>query len=90
MSKYRKGALYIRRMRESDDTESFRTSFRLAFYSMQIKSGRYKKAYVLLQHGHPGVLEVGRSRADIMGQMLFGGAKGLSKRQAMRKWGKKL
>jgi hypothetical protein len=36
------------------------------------------------------VMEVGRSRADIMGQMIFGNAKGLSKRQAMRKWGKRV
>ena len=88
MSKYRKGALYIRRMRETDQTESFRTSFRLAFYSVQIESGKLKKAYVLVQHGYSNVLEVGRSRADIMSTMIFGGAKGLSKRQAMRKWGK--
>ncbi|MFR9719921.1 hypothetical protein ACL00X_11250 [Aeromonas diversa] len=89
MSKYRKGALYIRRMRESDQTESFRTSFRLAFYSMQIKSGKYKKAYVLMRHGDSNVMEVGRSRVDIMNTMIFGGANGLSKRQAMRKWGKR-
>lgn len=90
MSKYRKGGLYIRRMRASDKTESFRTSFRLAFFSMQIKSGKFKKAYVLVRHGDDSVMEVGRSRADIMGQMIFGNAKGLSKRQAMRKWGKRV
>ena len=90
MSKYRKGSLYIRRMRESDDTESFMTAFRLAFYSARIKSGKYKKAYVLVRHGDDSVLEVGRSRAEIMGQMIFGNAKGLSKRQAMRKWGKRV
>ncbi|MGY3856165.1 hypothetical protein [Aeromonas intestinalis] len=89
MSKYRNGALYIRRMKESDKTESFRTSFRLAFYSMQLKAGRVKKAYVLLRHGDPNVMEVGKSRADIMSTMIFGGTKGLTKRQAMRKWGKK-
>ncbi|WP_256353534.1 hypothetical protein [Aeromonas sp. sif2416] len=44
MSKYRKGALYIRRMKAGDDTDSFRTALRLAFYSVQIKSGRLKKA----------------------------------------------
>ena len=90
MSKYRKGALYIRRMKEGDDTESFRTAFRLAFYSVQIKSGKLKKAYVLVRHGDSSVMDVGRSRLDIMSTMIFGGAKGLSKRQAMRKWGKKL
>ncbi len=88
MSKYRKGSLYIRRMRESDQAESFRTSFRLAFYSMQIKSGKNKKAYVLMRHGDSNVMEVGRSRIDIMSKLIFCGAKGLSKRQAMRKWGK--
>lgn len=89
MSKYRNGALYIRRMKENDKTESFRTSFRLAFYSLQIKRGKLKKAYVLVQHGDSNVMDVGRSRADVMSSMIFGGANGLSKRQAMRKWGKK-
>lgn len=90
MSKYRKGALYIRQMKEGDDTESFRTALRLAFYSVQIKSGKLKKAYVLLQHGDSRVMDVGRSRADIMSKMIFGDAKGLTKRQAMSKLGKKL
>lgn len=88
MSKYRKGALYIRRMKETDQTENFRTSIRLALYSMQIRNGKRKKAYVLMQHGYSNVMEVGGSRVDIMRNMIFGGANGLSKRKAMRKWGK--
>lgn len=88
MSKYRKGSLYIRRMRESDDTESFRTAFRLAFYSTQIKSGKYKKAYVLVRHGDNSVMEVGQSKAKLMNQLVFSARSGLSKKQMMRKWGK--
>ncbi|MGS3183077.1 hypothetical protein ACB288_04925 [Aeromonas taiwanensis] len=90
MSKYRKGALYIRRMRESDKTESFITAMRMAYHQIKIRNGISKKAYVLVRHGDDSVLEVGRSRAEIMGQMIFGNAKGLNKRQAMRKWGKRV
>lgn len=88
MSKYRKGALYIRRMKESDKSESIRTAMLMAYHSVQIRNGKAQKAYVLVRHGDNSVMEVGQSKAKLMNQLVFSARSGLSKKQMMRKWGK--
>lgn len=73
MSKYRKGQLYTRRLRPSDDTDGWRLGMRLAFYRVMLADGEYKKAYVLCRHGVDGVMEVGRTRQDLTsGLMMYG------------------
>ncbi|QNF19600.1 hypothetical protein FT688_02960 [Aeromonas hydrophila] len=88
MSKYRKGALYIRRMKEGDQSESIITAMRMAYHSIKIRNGVSKKAYVLVQHGNDNIMAVGSSKASLMGTLMFRGKPGLTKKQKMRKWGK--
>ena len=88
MSKYRKGALYIRRMKEGDQSESIVTAMRMAYHSIKIRNGKSKKAYVLVRHGYDDIMSVGSSKASLMDTLMFSGKPGLTKKQKMRKWGK--
>lgn len=84
MSKYRKGALYVRRMRRTDKTNSWQTSYRMAFYQTMLDSGKYRKAYVLVRHGFPDVIEVDQSKAELQSRMRFSG--GRSFKEGARSW----
>lgn len=75
MSKYRKGQLYTRRMRPSDDSDSWRLAMRLAFYTTMLRSGDYKSAYVLCRHGVKGIMEVGGSRKDLTSTLFMSGCR---------------
>ncbi|QHC08935.1 hypothetical protein GRF56_16790 [Aeromonas veronii] len=88
MSKYRKGALYIRRMKEGDQSESIITAMRMAYHQIKIRNGISKKAYVLVRHGYDSVMSVGSSKASLMITLMFSRKPGLTKKQKMRKWGK--
>lgn len=73
MSKYRKGMLYARRLRPTDDSDSLRLAVRLAFYQSMLKSGRYTGAYVLCRHGMKGVMEVAQTRRELTaGVFMYG------------------
>lgn len=60
MSKYRKGALYLRHMKATDKTNDFRTSVRVALFSDKSawKHPEKIKPAVLLQHGTNRVVNV--------------------------------
>lgn len=84
MSKYRKGVLYVRRLKKGDKTESWRTAARLAFYHQMIDNGRYRSAYVLVRHGFPDVMEVDQRKHDLQKRLMFSG--GGSFKQGARRW----
>lgn len=87
MSKYRKGQLYTRRMRHTDDSDSWRMAMRLAFYQTMLKSGDYKSAYVLCRHGVKGVMEVGRTRRDLTSTLFMSGCRTFKDIQRKSKFG---
>lgn len=87
MSKYRKGQLYTRRMRPSDDSDSWRMAMRLAFYTTMLRSGEYKSAYVLCRHGVKGIMEVGRSRKDLISTLFMSDCRNFKDIQRKSKFG---
>ena len=60
MSKYRKGALYLRHMKPTDKSNDFRNSMRMALFSDKSawKHPEEIKLVVLLQHGTNRVVSV--------------------------------
>ncbi|EPJ8753823.1 hypothetical protein [Pseudomonas juntendi] len=87
MSKYRKGQLYTRRMRPSDDSDNWRMAMRLSFYTVMLRSGDYKSAYVLCRHGMKGVMEVARTRRDLTAGLLMYGCRNFKDIQRKSKFG---
>lgn len=87
MSKYRKGQLYTRRLRPSDNTDSWRLAMRLSFYTIMLRSGEYKSAFVLCRHGVKGVMEVGRSRKELTSGLLMYGCRTFKDIQRKSKFG---
>lgn len=87
MSKYRKGQLYTRRMRPSDNSKNWRIAMRLAFYQTMLKGGDYRSAYVLCRHGVKGVMEVGRTRRDLTAGLLMFGCRTFKDIQRKSKFG---
>lgn len=87
MSKYRKGQLYTRRMRPSDDSDSWRLAMRLSFYTTMLRSGDYKRAYVLCRHGVKGVMEVGRNRKELTSTLFMPGCRNFKDIQRKSKFG---
>ncbi|NTE96710.1 hypothetical protein [Agrobacterium tumefaciens] len=87
MSKYRKGMLYVRRFRPSDDSDSWRLAIRLSFYQTMLKDGNYKGAYVLCRHGVKGVMEVGRTREDLTRNLFMYGCRTFKDMQRRSKFG---
>lgn len=72
MSKYRKGALYLRHMKPTDKTNDFRTSIRMALFSDKSawKRSEEIKPIVLLQHGTNRVLSVFMNMDDACNSLL--------------------
>lgn len=75
MSKYRKGAVYLRKMKPSDKSSDFRTSMRMALFSDKKvwKRPEEIKPVVLVQHGVKGVVSVFMNMDDATA-CLFSGA----------------
>ncbi|EEJ7233399.1 hypothetical protein S483_001291 [Salmonella enterica subsp. salamae] len=76
MSKYRKGAMYLRHMKSSDKASaranSFRTAMRLGLFSDPKiwKHPERVKPVVLLQHGISGVGDVWMNREEAIRSLL--------------------
>lgn len=87
MSKYRKGQLYTRHMRPSDDSDSWRMAMRLSFYTIMLRDGTYKSAYVLCRHGVEGVMEVGRTRRELTAGLMMYGCRNFKDIQHRSKFG---
>ncbi|AXO88401.1 hypothetical protein DZC75_10470 [Pseudomonas parafulva] len=87
MSKYRKGQLYVRRMRPSDNSDSWRLAMRLSFYTVMMRSGEYKGAYVLCRHGMKGIMEVGRTRRELTSTLFMSGCRNFKEIQRKTKHG---
>ncbi|WP_313740520.1 hypothetical protein [Pseudomonas sp.] len=87
MSKYRKGQLYTRRMHPSDSSDNWRIAVRLSFYTVMLRSGDYKSAYVLCRHGVKGVMEVARTRRDLTAGLLMYGCRNFRDIQRKSKFG---
>lgn len=66
MSRYRKGCLYVRRLRLGDKGD-FTDSIRMGYFWSLIQSGRLKAAYVLVRHGQrpQRIMAVGATRAEV-------------------------
>jgi len=87
VSKYRKGQLYTRRMRPSDDSDNWRIAMRLSFYTIMLRDGAYRSAYVLCRHGVKGVMEVGRTRRELTAGLLMYGCRNFKDIQRKSKFG---
>ncbi|QIR27542.1 hypothetical protein [Kluyvera genomosp. 3] len=68
MSKYRKGALYLRHMKPTDKSNDFRTSMRMALFSDKSAWKRPEeiKPVVLLRHGTNRVMNVFMNMDDAL------------------------
>ena len=80
MSKYRKGAVYLRKMKPGDKTNDFRTSMRMAMFSDKTawKRPEIIKPVVMVRHGTKRVISVFMNMDDAMSS-LFGS--GIPKRR---------
>ncbi|MCK7293315.1 hypothetical protein UXP21_03625 [Enterobacter kobei] len=75
MSKYRKGAVYLRKMKAGDKSNDFRTYMRMAMFS-DIKAWKNPekiKPVVLVQYGMKNIVSVFMNMDDATG-CLFSGA----------------
>lgn len=68
MSKYRKGAVYLRHLKPTDKSTSFQVSMRLAYFSDPSlwKHPERIKPVVLVQHGVGKVMEIFMNREDAL------------------------
>ncbi|HCA9725809.1 TPA: hypothetical protein MYK22_001009 [Klebsiella pneumoniae] len=75
MSKYRKGAVYLRKMKASDKSNNFRTSMRMALFNDKTmwKRPEEVKPVVLVQHGESRVVAVFMNMDDAMRSMFSPG-----------------
>lgn len=73
MSKYRRGALFLRRLKPTDKSNDFRTAMRLGMFSEPNiwKHPERVKPVVLVQHSVNNVVAVFMNKADALGS-LFG------------------
>ncbi|MFW0766729.1 hypothetical protein ACN0IV_12900 [Trabulsiella odontotermitis] len=74
MSKYRKGAVYLRRMKAGDKSDDFRTYMRMAMFSDKSawKHPEKVKPVVLVQHGVKRVVGVFMNMDDAVGCLFSG------------------
>lgn len=75
MSKYRKGAVYLRKMKRGDKTNDFRTSMRMAMFSDKTawKNPEEIKPVVLVQYGVKRVVSVFMNMDDALGCVFCSG-----------------
>ncbi|WP_312329898.1 hypothetical protein [Atlantibacter hermannii] len=73
MSKYRKGAVYLRHLKPTDKSTSFQVSIRLAYFNDKNiwKHPERVTPVVLVQHGCKGVMEVFMTREDALRQLMM-------------------
>ncbi|WAM43665.1 hypothetical protein [Edwardsiella piscicida] len=74
MSKYRKGALYLRKMKPSDKSNDFRICMRMALFSDKKAWKRPEeiKPVVLIQHGMKRIVSVFMNMDDAYGCLISG------------------
>ena len=85
MSRYRRGVFYVRRMRPTDQADTWQTAIRLGFFQMT-RLDKGKAAYVLVRHGFPDVLEVDKSKRVMQSRLCSGRAGRKSFKQNCRRW----
>lgn len=73
MSKYRKGAVYVRHMKHTDRSSSFHVSMRMALFSNKSRWKHPERVtpVVLVQHGVKNVMEVFMNREDALRQLMI-------------------
>ncbi|MNO60186.1 hypothetical protein D3C76_507910 [compost metagenome] len=70
MSRYRKGCLYIRRMKAGDKADSFITAVQMAATQLICEKRGRRQPMVLVRHGAPNnVIDVDYSRRDLIGRL---------------------
>ncbi|GAA4493666.1 hypothetical protein [Pseudaeromonas paramecii] len=76
MSRYRKGILYIRRMRQGDQADSWLTAVQMAAKEMISKKHKRKPPMVLVRHGFDSdaVMDVDYSKRDLENRIFGKGA----------------
>jgi len=74
-------------MHPSDSSDNWRIAVRLSFYTVMLRSGDYKSAYVLCRHGVKGVMEVARTRRDLTAGLLMYGCRNFRDIQRKSKFG---
>ncbi|XLY90492.1 hypothetical protein ACK8QS_22745 (plasmid) [Ectopseudomonas mendocina] len=81
MSKYRKGVLYVRRLKASDKSDSFITSIQVAAKKMLAEKHGRGQPFVLVRHGFRGdsIMEVGDSRSELQGRVWGSGGRSFKK-----------
>lgn len=86
MSKYRKGVLYVRRLKPSDRAGSIITAYQIAAKKLLSEKLGRGLPFVLVRHGFRGesVLEVGDTRAELQGRVW--GSGGASFKVTARAW----
>ena len=74
MSKYRKGAVYLRKMKAGDKSDDFRTYMRMAMFSDKSAWKRPEKIkpVVLVQYGVKRVVSVFMNMEDATGCLISG------------------
>lgn len=74
MSKYRKGAIYLRKMKPSDKSNDFRTGCHIALFSDKSawKHPEKVKPVVLVQHGMNRIVSVFMNMEDATGCLISG------------------
>lgn len=83
MSSYRRGCLYIRRIKPTDRAESIAMALRMAAMKM-LAEQRQGSAYVLVRHGFEQIIQVDVSKASLKSSIHFAG--GVSWKQGARCW----
>lgn len=73
MSKYRKGAVYLRHLKPTDKSTSWQVSMRLAYFNDKKiwKHPERVTPVVLVQHGVKNVMEVFMCREDALRQLMM-------------------
>ncbi len=81
MSKYRKGVLYVRRLKATDKTESYITAIQVAAKQMLAEKHGRGQPFVLVRHGFRGhsIMEVGDSRSELQARIWGSGGRSFKK-----------
>lgn len=87
MSCYRRGCLYIRRIKPTDRADTIMMSIRMAAMKM-LAERRKGSAYVLVRHGFSRIIQVDSSKASLKSSIHFAGER--SWKQGARRWRERL
>jgi len=77
MSRYRKGVLYVRRIKPTDKTDRFVTAVQMAAAQVVCKKLGKRQPFVLVRHGHRGesVMAVAYSRRELQSRIYGSGGR---------------